>query len=96
MQPERLTDIFKALSNPHRLQIFMGLFDCSAGCEQTVGEIAALFSLAPSTVSHHLKELRQAGLVTCQRDGQRVVCRMNPEVVANLQDFISQLRPPTT
>ena len=95
MRPGQLSDIFKALGNPHRLQIFLGLCDCSAeDCERTVGEIAAACKLAPSTVSHHLKELRQAGLVTCERQGQRVICRLNVDALEGLSAFVSTLQTP--
>ena len=67
--------MFKALSNPNRLKIFMRLTSCclpgtvtsinpgtgEAGCA-CVGELGQDLDIVPSTISHHIKELRQAGL----------------------------------
>ncbi|MDP6814866.1 MAG: metalloregulator ArsR/SmtB family transcription factor [Alphaproteobacteria bacterium] len=91
-EPNDLADVFKALSNPHRLKIFLTLASC---CQpgtrwdeeeerRCVGELGGASDLAPSTVSHHLKELRRAGLIRMQRRGQKVECWVDPETVAAL------------
>ena len=54
----------------------------------TVSEIAAEFDLSLSTVSHHLKELRTAGLIVCQRRGQRVYCRPDDGVLEKIEEFL--------
>lgn len=85
-----MASVFKALSNPHRLRIFRALM--AAHGDRNVQEIAAdCCGLALSTVSHHLKELRLAGLVRCERDGQQVLCTIAPDAVAMLHDFINAL-----
>ena len=56
--------------------------------ERTVTEIAKEFDLALSTVSHHLKELRNAGLILCEKQGQRIHCRIDEEMLASLHDFL--------
>jgi len=91
---EELADLFKALSNPHRPTIFIGLaLNCRAGqaCAPSmracVGELGNGLGLAPSTVSHHLKELRQAGLIHMKRAGQQVECWADPEALARLSEF---------
>jgi DNA-binding transcriptional ArsR family regulator len=43
-------------------------------------------------VSHHLKELRTAGLVTCEKQGQRVHCSVNWGVLEELQRFLAGTR----
>ncbi len=48
--------------------------------------------LAPSTVSHHLKELRQAGLVQMERKGRQVECWIEPGVVDALARFFQDRR----
>ena len=69
---EEIADIFKALSNPNRLRIFQQLASCctpgtkgvfddySTAC---VGELGEELDIVPSTVSHHIKELRRSGLI---------------------------------
>jgi ArsR family transcriptional regulator len=44
--------------------------------------------LSRSTVSHHFKELQNAGLITCEREGQMYRCRINEEVVNTIKDFL--------
>lgn len=85
---ERWAAMFKALSNPHRLRIFLGLVNCcsppvtgeSRAC-LCVSEACEPVELAQSTVSHHLKELKHAGLINMQRDGRRIMCWVAPQTL---------------
>ena len=68
---------------------------CAGGCEvsedgadRTVTELAKDFELALSTVSHHLKELRNAGLVICEKRGKQVYCRVNEMLLQELEAFM--------
>ena len=93
---ERFSEIFKALSNPNRLKIFLRLVSCcvpgtvwsieakEAAC---VGDVAKDLEIVPSTVSHHIKELRQAGLIKMRRSGQKIECWVDPEVLKDLEGF---------
>ena len=76
---DRYADMFKALSNPHRLTIFLRLSSCCVPgtvCEpddmvrSCVGDLGQNLGLSPSTVSHHIKELHRAGLIRMERRGQ--------------------------
>ena len=93
--------IFKALSNPHRLRILLAAVEAlrdrsewicdhqpEAACQR---EYAHLFDIAPSTMSHHLKELANAGLLTIRRDGQRIVWGLNRTGVFVLRSFVDKL-----
>jgi len=92
---ERFAAYFRALSNPHRLRLFLRLASClpqGAACAERdmrrcVGDIGSDLGVAPSTVSHHLKELRQAGLVHMERCGQSVECWVEPDTLRGLVDF---------
>jgi ArsR family transcriptional regulator len=93
---DRYAEIFRALGNPHRLAIFLRLVHCcapeAACCEDgrdcpCVGEFAVTLGLAPSTVSHHMKELQRSGLVRTERRGQAVHCWVAPETLADLARF---------
>ena len=97
---DRYAACFKALSNPNRLKIFLRLVSCCApGTRHSVdcvcdtgayvGQLGQDLDIAPSTVSHHIKELRQAGIIRVQRDGQRMECWIDPEVLRELADFFS-------
>jgi len=54
----------------------------------SVSDIASRFDLSLSTVSHHLKELKNAGLIICEKRGQWVYCRPNPEVLKDIEGFL--------
>ena len=69
-----LTRLHKALSNPARLRIVAML----RGGELCACQIQAVLGLAPSTVSRHVAELRDAGLVTERKDGRWVYFRLAP------------------
>ena len=93
---EQYSAIFKALSNPNRLRIFLELSSCCAPgalcanepeIPRCVGELGGNLDVAPSTVSHHLKELHRAGLVRMQRRGQNVECWVDPAMLKRLARF---------
>jgi ArsR family transcriptional regulator len=46
--------------------------------------------LARSTVSHHFKELQNAGLITCTREGQSFLCEVNPDAVEAVRAFLKE------
>lgn len=91
-----LARVFKALSDENRLAIFELLRErCGPCCPISEGrtgsyvtEIAEHFDLALSTVSHHLKELRNAGLIHCHKRGQWVYCTPNYEVLERIGAFL--------
>lgn len=88
-----LAPVFRALSDPSRLAIFRLV--CERGSEartvedarNSVSKIAREFDLSLSTVSHHLRELRTAGLIRCERQGQTVLCTPVPETLAEIERF---------
>jgi len=87
---------FKALSNPNRLKIFLRLLTCcppGTVCsvddaqKLCVSELGNELDVAPSTLSHHIKELHNAGLLQMERRGQHVDCWVDPQRVEALRDF---------
>ena len=96
---EGLSEVFKALSNPNRLRIFLELLECCApgtrwseeAGRACVGDFSKSLGLAPSTVSHHVKELHRAGLIRTERRGQAVELWIDPEVVNRFAAFYSAL-----
>jgi ArsR family transcriptional regulator, arsenate/arsenite/antimonite-responsive transcriptional repressor len=73
----------KALADPVRVKIVSYLFSSPAG-EEISGELAAVLDLSESTVSHHLTQLRKAGLVLSDRRGMNVFHRVRPEALQAL------------
>jgi ArsR family transcriptional regulator len=89
-----LARLFKALSDPTRLAIFE-LIRAGGNAVYTqdevrrnVSDIAEHFDLSLSTVSHHLKELRTAGLIRCEKRGKTVHCSHNPEALGLVERFL--------
>ena len=73
----------KALADPARVKIMSLLFSSSAG-EENTGELAAVLGLTEPTVSHHLSQLRNAGLVESDRRGMNVYHRPHRDAMAAL------------
>lgn len=71
---------FKALGDPTRLRI-LGLLARRAHHGE---ELAAALQISPSTVSHHVKLLRQAGMVSITRENPYVLFRLRPETLRTL------------
>lgn len=76
-QSKECADRLKALSEPLRLRIV----DVLRHGELTVGDIAELLEVELVTVSHHLKILKNAGLVEAQRDGRFIVYRLKSDLL---------------
>src|SRR5215210_6335618 len=83
-EPEReaVAARFKALSDPTRVAIINCL---SAADEVCVCNLTETFELSQPTISHHLKVLREAGLVESSRRGTWAYYRLVPEAVAALR-----------
>jgi len=96
-----LARMFKALSNPHRLAMFVQLAKCcppsdscctsEADLCRCVGDLGGDLGVGASTVSHHIKELVNAGMIRCERTGQKVNCSVNPVALQALEKFVSGL-----
>ena len=73
----------KALADPARVKIMSFLFSSEVG-EENSGDLATALGLTESTVSHHLNQLRRAGLVESDRRGMNVYHRPHSDAVAAL------------
>lgn len=77
---------FKALSEPVRVAIVNRLACCG---EANVCQIVEVLDLAQPTVSHHLRILREAGLVEPERRGTSMYYRLCPEAIDELRATIA-------
>ncbi|WP_300158907.1 metalloregulator ArsR/SmtB family transcription factor [Solidesulfovibrio sp.] len=86
MTTAQAAKILKALSHPNRLDIYLSIArgdacDFEDGCGCCVSDIMARLRIGAPTVSHHLKELVNAGLILTERQGKHLVARANPAVI---------------
>jgi ArsR family transcriptional regulator len=99
---QEVAAMFKALGDPTRLRIFEFLRECCCpvavgeGGEvspvqgPTAGEVCCHITgeeRINSSISFHLKELRQAGLITMERRGKHMVCGVDPAVLGKLTAY---------
>ena len=83
----RLAAIAKALGDPTRLQL-VDVLRKHAG-EVCVCELQPLFDIKQSTLSEHLKKLRDAGIVGVERRGLWAYYYVNPEAMEELSEWLS-------
>jgi ArsR family transcriptional regulator len=83
--------LFKALGDPHRLTILATL--ARADDEVCVCDFTSALPLNQPTVSHHLKILRDADLVTCERRGTWVYYRLAGDARARIGSAVGSLLP---
>ncbi|MFI5715053.1 ArsR/SmtB family transcription factor [Nocardia sp. NPDC051750] len=83
-----LAVVFKALSDPIRLRLLSSIASRS-GQEACVCDLSEGIDLTQPTISHHLKVLRSAGLLTSERRASWVYYRVVPEALRQLSDALS-------
>ena len=84
--------LFEALGDPHRQRILL-MFD--PGEELTVGQIVAASTLSRTAVAHHLKVLREAGILHSQKVGKEVWYRTDAgavrEALSAVMDYLADM-----
>ena len=88
MEADSLSVTFAALADPTRRAILARL----ALGEATVTELAAPFDMSLPGISKHLKVLQRAGLIEQGRQAQWRPCRLAPEPLRNVADWVGQYR----
>ncbi|MFF5483127.1 ArsR/SmtB family transcription factor [Streptomyces sp. NPDC012935] len=83
-----LAKVFKALGDPVRLRL-LSMIASREGGEVCVCEMTPAFDLSQPTISHHLKLLRQAGLIDCERRGTWVYYWVLPGALDSLAGFLA-------
>lgn len=79
LAPGQFEQIAKALSDPRRFAVLQTIAETKQECAYQ--RICRMIPVTKATISHHLKELVQAGLVESVRDGQYVHTRVRPGVI---------------
>ena len=94
---DSLARMFKALGNPNRLRLFLNLLEESK-LDLAKGRIhdcvlvkllGGLGDIGAPTVSHHVKELSDAGLIQTQREGKQLICSVDPDGLEQLRQALT-------
>ena len=85
--------LLQALADPNRLAIVRKLVQEG---EAGAGEFTACCEVAQPTISHHLKVLREAGVVATSRRGTSIRYRLHPQATRRLAALLSSLIPADT
>ncbi len=91
----RLSKAFRALANPNRLQLFLNLLEESR-LDLAKGRVHDCFhagllrnlKIGAPTVSHHVKELENAGLIETHQEGKQLICTIRPEAMRALRAIL--------
>ena len=84
---ERLARVFRALGDRHRIRL-LSMIAAAEGGEACICDLTAPLGLAQPTISHHMKQLTDAGLVTREQRGKWAYYKMVPEALAALGDTL--------
>jgi len=92
-----MAKVFKALSNEQRLKLFKMIYywnqtvcdedSCNKGVDKSFSRACDCMDLSRSTISHHFKELKNAGLISCTRKGQQFSCCVNQDMIDAIKEF---------
>ncbi len=94
MSSKKFAKIFKALSNENRLELYLEIAKkheagFETGNECFISEIVCSLNIGAPTVSHHLKELANAELITTEKRGKFLIARINEETVSEVSNILA-------
>jgi len=91
-----MAKIFKALSNPNRLELYFKIaeaheasFETGGECSCSVADIISCLNIGAPTISHHIKELANADLIITEKKGKYLICRVNEELAAEVSKVLA-------
>ncbi len=88
MKPKEIERISKALGDPHRLRIMQEVkkqewLQCSQICD--------MIELAQPSISHHIKQLIDAGLLIAEKEGRNIKYTIDKEVFSEYINYLNSL-----
>ena len=86
MENRQFEKVAKALADGRRFKIFQTVAEADGIC---CGAVCEQFDISQATVSHHLKELTESGLLDARSEGQFKYWKVNHEIVS---DYIGELQ----
>jgi len=86
----------KALANENRLEIYMAIvkanrrnYEAKDDAECFIYDIISKFKIGAPTISHHLKELENADLISTERKGRYLIAKVNEETLKGVRKILS-------
>lgn len=87
-----MAKVFKALSNPNRLELYLQIVKHQETSYETgdclLCEITSSLNIGAPTISHHLKELSNAELIFTERKGRYLVATVNEEMISEICELL--------
>ena len=83
-----MSDLFTTIADDTRRQIL----DLLAEDDRSVNELVGLFEVSQPAISRHLRLLREAGLVSVRRDGQRRIYQLDGRRLLELDEWLAPYR----
>ncbi len=94
---KNLAKVFKALSDENRLKILSSIYTKECKCnelscrnESCIKDLSKSLNITVPTISHHIKELVNAGLITTKKEGRWVYCRINQRSFKRTYRFLNK------
>lgn len=92
MDTKKMAKVFKALSNPNRLELYLQIVKQQEASYDTgdclLCDITKSLNIGAPTISHHLKELSNAELIFTERKGRYLVAWVNEEMVNEVNELL--------
>ncbi|MBI1920417.1 MAG: winged helix-turn-helix transcriptional regulator [Geobacter sp.] len=93
MNTLRLAKMFKALSHPNRLELYLEIArkheaSFQTGCDCFVSDIIGSLNIGAPTISHHLKELANAGLIITERKGKFLAAKIDKNSIDEVNKIL--------
>ena len=95
MDIKQAAKILKALSHPNRLELYLGIVKeekkgFPGACECCISDMMASLKIGAPTISHHLKELANAGLITTERQGKFLFAKAVPKTWEDVKRILPE------
>ncbi len=87
MNSKAMANIYKMLSDENRLLIIKALYKTDEIC---ACKFLGMVKCGQSTLSHHLSQLTESGIVSFRRDGQRLLYSCNKELLHDAMKYITE------
>ena len=93
MDTKIMAKVFKALSNENRLELYLKIAKAhEAGFESGgkcwLSDISVCLNIGAPTISHHIKELVNAELITTEKRGKFLICRVNIQMITEISKML--------